>query len=361
MEEPPDGAELTSDFVPSAPLFSVSDGTLGISAPVAVSTLVGPSGASISFGPSVFTGPVMVGLEGFTGLPPATDPLGGLALNAMNVSQGLQTDRLFVSDEAAQTWCYFAPTGSYVQDLLVYGTLYGPSGAYQKDGPTGPPGPSVAGPRGDTGDKGDPGEVGATGERGPPGADSTGPTGSTGPAGVLTVSTTPNLAADPSQTITASLASDALSINYTNLFNKLATFVTSSSLTSALASYVTSSSLASTLTSYVSASSLNSTLTSYQPRFWVAVEYFNAGPSVQSYGQCAITTANIANSNGAYTITIPAHPNGSNYGVMVVSRAAGIAYANYSGTTKTATTFRVFTYNSAGTQASQDFFAHTVP
>ena len=58
---------------------------------------------------------------------------------------------------------------------------------------------------------------------------------------------------------------------------------------------------------------------------------------------------------------MPSHPNGSNYGIMVVSRAAGIAYANYSGSLKNATTFRVFTYNSAGSQASQDFFVHTVP
>ncbi|MBU6216835.1 MAG: hypothetical protein KGR17_09545, partial [Acidobacteria bacterium] len=88
----------------------MSDGKLAISQPLSVSALVGPSGASLSLGPSVFTGPVVVGLEGFTGNPPATDPLGGLSLNALSVSQGLQSDRLFVSDEAAQTWCYFAPT-----------------------------------------------------------------------------------------------------------------------------------------------------------------------------------------------------------------------------------------------------------
>ena len=143
--EPPDGAGPTGDFVPSPPLFSVSDGKLAISQPLSVSALAGPSGA-MYLGPSVFTGPVVVGLEGFTGNPPATDPLGGLSLNALNVSQGLQSDRLFVSDEAAQTWCYFAPTGSYVHDLLVHGTLYGPSAAYQKDGPTGPPG-AVGPPR----------------------------------------------------------------------------------------------------------------------------------------------------------------------------------------------------------------------
>jgi hypothetical protein len=50
-----------------------------------------------------------------------------------------------------------------------------------------------------------------------------GATGATGPAGVLSVSTTPNSATDTSQNITASLVSQALSINYTNLFNKLAT------------------------------------------------------------------------------------------------------------------------------------------
>ena len=98
----------------------------------------------------------------------------------------------------------------------------------------------------------------------------------------------------------------------------------------------------------------------YQPKFWVAFEYLNAGPSVNSYGQSTITTGSVVNTNGNYLITMPAHPNGNNYGIMVVSRAAGIAYANYSGT-KSSTQFRVFTYNSAGTQASNDFMVHTVP
>jgi hypothetical protein len=117
----------------------------------------------------MFTGPVMVGLEGFTGNPPATDPLGGISLNALSVSQGLQTDRLFVSDEQSTTWCYFAPTGSYVTDLTIRGTLYGPSGPYQDA--TGPTGASFTGPRGD------PGAAGAAGA-----------TGSTGPQGVAGVS-----------------------------------------------------------------------------------------------------------------------------------------------------------------------------
>jgi hypothetical protein len=150
MADPPDGATLTGDYVPAPPLFSVDAGTLAISAPLAVSSLAGPSGASMSFGPSMFTGPVMVGLEGFTGNPPASDPLGGISLNALSVSQGLQTDRLFVSDEQSTTWCYFAPTGSYVRDLTIHGTLYGPSGPYQ-------------GPTGDTGPRGDPGVAGAAG------------------------------------------------------------------------------------------------------------------------------------------------------------------------------------------------------
>ena len=77
-------------------------------------------------------------------------------------------------------------------------------------------------------------------------------------------------------------------------------------------------------------------------------------------GQSTITTGCVVNTNGAYQITMPAHPNGNNYGIMVVSRAAGIAYANYSGS-KSSTQFRVFTYNSGGTQASQDFMVHTVP
>jgi hypothetical protein len=98
----------------------------------------------------------------------------------------------------------------------------------------------------------------------------------------------------------------------------------------------------------------------WQPRFWVALEYLNTGPVVNSYGQCALTTASVVNTSGNYLITMPSHPNGSAYGIMVVSRAAGIAYANYSGN-KSATQFRVFTYNSSGVQASNDFMVHTVP
>ena len=98
----------------------------------------------------------------------------------------------------------------------------------------------------------------------------------------------------------------------------------------------------------------------WQPRFWVAVEYLNTGPAVNSYGQCTLTTASVSNTTGSYLFTMPSHPNGSNYGIVVVSRAAGSAYANYSGT-KSATQFRVYTYSRGGTNANQDFFVQTVP
>ena len=69
MEEAPDGAGRTRVFVPSAPLFSVINGALAISQPLAVSVLAGPSGSQLNLGPSVSTGPVMVALEGFTQNP----------------------------------------------------------------------------------------------------------------------------------------------------------------------------------------------------------------------------------------------------------------------------------------------------
>ena len=124
-----------------------------------------------------------------------------------------------------------------------------------------------------------------------------------------------------------------------------------------MATYVTSSSITNTLGSYLT---IANALNNYQSKFWVAFEYLNTGPAVNSYGVNTITTSNVTNTSGAYLIGMPAHPNGNNYGIMVVSRSSGIAYANYSGN-KSSTQFRVFTYSSGGALASQDFMVHTVP
>jgi hypothetical protein len=94
----------------------------------------------------------------------------------------------------------------------------GMNGQDGRDGIDGAPGP--------IGPQGIQGLVGLQGAQGPAGV--AGATGHTGPAGVLSVSTT----SDAANTITASLASQALSISYANLLTRLATFVTTSSLTS---------------------------------------------------------------------------------------------------------------------------------
>ena len=89
MEDVPSGVSAPDPGpVVYTPLLSFTGGSLAISQPLSVSALLGPSGASLSLGPSVFTGPVTVGLEGFTGLPPASDPLGGLGLNANDRKPG---------------------------------------------------------------------------------------------------------------------------------------------------------------------------------------------------------------------------------------------------------------------------------
>ncbi|NDC38975.1 MAG: hypothetical protein EBZ48_13150 [Proteobacteria bacterium] len=95
-------------------------------------------------------------------------------------------------------------------------------------------------------------------------------------------------------------------------------------------------------------------------RPWVAFEYSNTGPTINNFGQNTIATSSISNSGGNYLITIPSHPSGTNYGIMVTTRASGACTANYSGT-KSATQFRIYTYNSAGVVTDQDFFVQTVP
>jgi hypothetical protein len=120
-----------------------------------------------------------------------------------------------------------------------------------------------------------------------------------------------------------------------------------------MSNYITSGSL----TAYQPVANMAAYITSgslvqYQSKFWVAFEYLNTGPAVNSFGQVNITTGSISSSQaGNYLITMPAHPSGANYGIMVVSRAAGIAYANYSGS-KSSTQFRVYTYNSSGALAN---------
>ena len=123
----PEGAFGFTGEVNATPLLVFTGGALQVTQPLAVSSVAAPEGASMSFGPATFTGPVFAGLDGFEPNPPALDPRGGLALNAMNVSQEMQVDTLFVSDDTSKTWCFLAPTGSFVGDLTINGTLYGPS------------------------------------------------------------------------------------------------------------------------------------------------------------------------------------------------------------------------------------------
>jgi hypothetical protein len=160
---------------------------------------------------------------------------------------------------------------------------------------------------------------------------------------VLTVSTT----TDATETITASLVSQALSIEYTNLLSRLATFVTSSSLTSTLASYLTTSAASS----------------EYQARFLIGVRLlFNSQgtlANVFSFGRTTITAANVSRSGvGVYHID----------GITVAS--GSMAFGGTGFTTvgnRVATSFPTFNrltvlvFNAAGTPVDGDACVFTIP
>jgi hypothetical protein len=282
--------------------------------------MAAPVGQALGFGEANFTGPVTMTIADPS--PLTVDPVSGLfQINALSVVGGVQTDELLIAHDANvwlqagaggtrlygpdlvlrslpseggvvsdprpgsfETWMRAGQSGAYFHgDVTIGGTLLGPSGAYQ-----------TMGERGDTG---------------PTGADST-VAGPTGPAGVLTVSTTPNSVADPALNITATLDSQALSINYTNLFNKLATYVTSSSLTTTLASYLTTAAATS----------------GYMPTPWAAGRFSSAPAVMSSSGQKTFTVSRVT--TGYYAISWTGNnPAGSNYAVLLSVRGSGsVAY-----------------------------------
>ena len=274
--------------------------------PRAVSSVTGPTG------PRGNQGLFAIGPQGFPGATGNTGPTGATGPTG-------DTGWTGATGSTGDT----GPTGARGN--------YGPTGTTGWTGATGDTGPTGmqgdAGPQGIQGAQGDTGPTGMQGDAGPQGIQGaqgdTGPTGRQGDAGA----TGATGQVDPSAYLTIAGAAQ--------------TYLTQTGGTASYAYTIPN--------------------TVWQPRFWVALEYFNTTPpSINSYGQCALTISNVSNFSGAYVINMPAHPNGNNYGIMVVSRAAGIAYANYSGN-KSATQFRVFTYNSGGSQASVDFMVHTVP
>ena len=244
------------------------------------------------------------------------------------------------------------PTGPQGNQGLFAIGPQGFPGATGNTGPTGATGPTGdAGWTGATGATGDTGPTGERGNYGPTGTTGwTGATGDTGPTGMQGDAGPQGIQGAQGDTGPTGRQGDAGATGATGQVDPSA-YLT---IAGAAQTYLTQ-------TGGIAPYAYTIPNTVWQPRFWVALEYFNTTPpSINSYGQCALTVSNVSNSSGAYVINMPAHPNGNNYGIMVVSRAAGIAYANYSGN-KSATQFRIFTYNSGGFQASVDFMVHTVP
>ena len=106
--------------------------------------------------------------------------------------------------------------------------------------------------------------------------------------------------------------------------------------------------------------------TSFQAKFWVAARVQTNGTVLGSFGANTITSSNISHpSTGTYTITIPSHTSGANYGIMFSSRGASPngtpqmwRYSN-----PTATQFTIYTYNysTAVLEDPVDFTFHTIP
>jgi hypothetical protein len=159
------------------------------------------------------------------------------------------------------------------------------------------------------------------------------------------VSTTP----DAADNITTSLVSQALSINYTNLLTRLATFVTSSSLTSTLASYLTTSAASS----------------DYQAKFLIGARLLFNGQgvlnSVFSFGRATVTAANVTRAGvGVYHID----------GITVANGAmafGGTGFTSGASGNRVATSFPTFNrmtlylYNAAGTLVDGDAAVFTIP
>ena len=274
---------LTGPTVPV--LSSDAAGNIVIGAPVIASSFAGPTGSSLTI-----TGGLRLGSTNFPGV--TAGQLVALETPVLQVNGLAQVTSVLASDSNSNPIFYATsdtaplyrgPQAHVYGDLEVDGILYGPSGQYSTTGPTGPTGQpgaagaasTVTGPTGNpgavgaastvTGPTGQPGAVGAastvTGPTGQPGAVGaastvtgptgpvgsagavgaastvTGPTGATGasvtgPTGVLSTSVTPNSSVDTVQNILASLLNSVLNVDYTNLFNNLSTYLTTSSATS---------------------------------------------------------------------------------------------------------------------------------
>jgi hypothetical protein len=99
-------------------------------------------------------------------------------------------------------------------------------------------------------------------------------------------------------------------------------------------------------------------LSGYMVKPWVSMRY--VGGTVYNYGQASIQSVNTNTNSGDFDITFsPAHPNGTNYGVIAMTRNSGGA-VNWTVSTSTSTNIRITTNNLTGTKAPFDFSLMTL-
>jgi hypothetical protein len=99
-------------------------------------------------------------------------------------------------------------------------------------------------------------------------------------------------------------------------------------------------------------------LSGYMVKPWVSMRY--VGGVTYSYGQATISSVNTNSNSGDYDITFtPAHPNGTNYGVIAMSRNNG-GTINWTVSSSTSTNIHITTNNLTGTKAPFDFSLMTL-
>ena len=171
------------------------------------------------------------------------------------------------------------------------------------------------------------------------------------------------------QTTTASILSNYITSGSLTAYQPVAnmtTYITSGSLTAYqpvanMATYITSGSLSAyaplASPSLTGAPKINTYDIALKP--WVCFRY-TAGV-IANYGVATISSVNSNSNNGAFDVVFtPAHPSGTNYGLLATCRNAGGA-ANYVQSFLTSTGFRITTYAlSTGTQTAYDFTVMTV-
>jgi hypothetical protein len=103
-------------------------------------------------------------------------------------------------------------------------------------------------------------------------------------------------------------------------------------------------------------------LNTKQDTFWVVGRLIAVGTIDKNLGSNTLTNSNVsANGSGVYTFTIPAHPNGATYVIMVTASPQNGGTFFCSSYVNSSTSFTVYTFNASGTAQNAAFSYHTIP